>query len=258
MPVRVLLQARARGSSLRSDLSNSKNTSSSGCASFNSCRDILSKTSISVSVGGRPGPEAAFWAGAGGGGGGVLLTTGGGRRRRCRWRRRRFVVARGHRDECAGGERQCERSQRRAFGRTVEAFHSPGEGPSRSELRAREVSCSELIGRAVHLSTSETQLLCAVPANRRQISTNGADARSDCARRRPAFLVSRACAATRATCSTPRLHGRRPRLIVDCGAGTGRNLDWLREFGLAVGVERSPVGLRLGRDAAADASCKAR
>ena len=38
-----------------------------------------------------------------------------------------------------------------------------------------------------------------------------------------------------------------PRLIIDCGAGTGRNLDWLREIGPAVGVERSPVGLAHGR-----------
>lgn len=37
------------------------------------------------------------------------------------------------------------------------------------------------------------------------------------------------------------------RRIVDCGAGTGRNLDWLREYGDAVGVERSPVGLAAGR-----------
>jgi SAM-dependent methyltransferase len=44
------------------------------------------------------------------------------------------------------------------------------------------------------------------------------------------------------------LAGRRPRLIVDCGAGTGRNLDWLTEFGPAVGLERSPVGLRVGRE----------
>jgi ubiquinone/menaquinone biosynthesis C-methylase UbiE len=46
---------------------------------------------------------------------------------------------------------------------------------------------------------------------------------------------------------TQALRGRRPRLIVDCGAGTGRNLDWLSEFGPAVGLERSPVGLRVGR-----------
>ena len=37
------------------------------------------------------------------------------------------------------------------------------------------------------------------------------------------------------------------RRIVDCGAGTGRNLDWLREYGDAVGVERSPTGLAAGR-----------
>ena len=42
------------------------------------------------------------------------------------------------------------------------------------------------------------------------------------------------------------LRGRRARLIIDCGAGTGRNLDWLQEYGPAVGVERSSVGLALG------------
>ena len=41
--------------------------------------------------------------------------------------------------------------------------------------------------------------------------------------------------------------GNRPlRLIVDCGAGTGRNLDWLSRFGPAVGVELTPAGLRIG------------
>ena len=39
------------------------------------------------------------------------------------------------------------------------------------------------------------------------------------------------------------LSGREPRLIIDCGAGTGRNLDWLQTFGPAIGVERSPAGL---------------
>src|SRR5262249_41867806 len=39
--------------------------------------------------------------------------------------------------------------------------------------------------------------------------------------------------------------GRTVRLIIDCGAGTGRNLDWLADYGPAFGVERSPVGLRL-------------
>lgn len=43
------------------------------------------------------------------------------------------------------------------------------------------------------------------------------------------------------------LAGRPVTLIVDCGTGTGRNLDWLAEFGPAVGVERSPVGLSFGR-----------
>jgi SAM-dependent methyltransferase len=37
------------------------------------------------------------------------------------------------------------------------------------------------------------------------------------------------------------------RRIVDCGAGTGRNLDWLREYGDAVGVELSATGLAAGR-----------
>lgn len=40
--------------------------------------------------------------------------------------------------------------------------------------------------------------------------------------------------------------GRRNLRVLDCGSGTGRNLDWLSEFGLAVGVERSHVGLRVG------------
>jgi SAM-dependent methyltransferase len=43
------------------------------------------------------------------------------------------------------------------------------------------------------------------------------------------------------------LAGRTPTLIVDCGAGTGRNLDWLRTFGQAVGVELSLTGLRHGQ-----------
>jgi len=40
---------------------------------------------------------------------------------------------------------------------------------------------------------------------------------------------------------------RPPGLIVDCGAGTGRNLDWLQALGPAVGVELSPAGLAYGR-----------
>jgi SAM-dependent methyltransferase len=42
--------------------------------------------------------------------------------------------------------------------------------------------------------------------------------------------------------------GRRRLMILDCGSGTGRNLDWLQEFGLAIGVEQSAVGLRVGRE----------
>jgi len=44
------------------------------------------------------------------------------------------------------------------------------------------------------------------------------------------------------------LAGRTPNLIVDCGAGTGRNLDWLREFGPAIGLELSDTGLEIGRE----------
>jgi SAM-dependent methyltransferase len=43
------------------------------------------------------------------------------------------------------------------------------------------------------------------------------------------------------------LGGRRVHTIVDCGAGTGRNLDWLEGFGRAVGIEQSPTGLAVGR-----------
>ena len=43
------------------------------------------------------------------------------------------------------------------------------------------------------------------------------------------------------------LGGLSPRLILDCGAGTGRNLDWLSQFGPAVGIERSDTGLAYGR-----------
>jgi SAM-dependent methyltransferase len=39
----------------------------------------------------------------------------------------------------------------------------------------------------------------------------------------------------------------RPGLIVDCGAGTGRNLDWLGEFGPAMGLELTDAGVRFGR-----------
>lgn len=43
------------------------------------------------------------------------------------------------------------------------------------------------------------------------------------------------------------LDGGSPRLIVDCGAGTGRNLDWLGTLGPAVGLELSLTGLAHGR-----------
>lgn len=41
--------------------------------------------------------------------------------------------------------------------------------------------------------------------------------------------------------------GRPLRRILDCGAGTGRNLDWLSRYGEAVGVELTPAGLAVGR-----------
>jgi SAM-dependent methyltransferase len=43
------------------------------------------------------------------------------------------------------------------------------------------------------------------------------------------------------------LPDRRPLRVLDCGAGTGRNLDWLQTYGWAVGVERSPTGLAVAR-----------
>lgn len=42
-------------------------------------------------------------------------------------------------------------------------------------------------------------------------------------------------------------HGRPLPRIVDCGSGTGRNLDWLAELGRPVGVELTPLGLAVGR-----------
>lgn len=43
------------------------------------------------------------------------------------------------------------------------------------------------------------------------------------------------------------LPGRRPVRVLDCGSGTGRNLDWLNAYGWAAGVELSPAGLAVGR-----------
>ncbi len=40
---------------------------------------------------------------------------------------------------------------------------------------------------------------------------------------------------------------RRLDRIVDCGAGTGRNLEWLARFGNVTGLEREPTGLALAR-----------
>ena len=44
------------------------------------------------------------------------------------------------------------------------------------------------------------------------------------------------------------LNGRKAHLIIDCGTGTGRNLDWLAEFGNVIGLEQSPTGLRVARE----------
>jgi SAM-dependent methyltransferase len=41
--------------------------------------------------------------------------------------------------------------------------------------------------------------------------------------------------------------GKQLDLIVDCGAGTGRNLDWLSRHGRAIGVELTPLALEAGR-----------
>jgi SAM-dependent methyltransferase len=41
--------------------------------------------------------------------------------------------------------------------------------------------------------------------------------------------------------------GRAFRRIVDCGAGTGRNLDWLRSHGPVIGIELTPVALAVAR-----------
>lgn len=39
---------------------------------------------------------------------------------------------------------------------------------------------------------------------------------------------------------------RRPLRVLDCGSGTGRNLDWLNTYGWAAGVELSATGLAIG------------
>jgi SAM-dependent methyltransferase len=45
------------------------------------------------------------------------------------------------------------------------------------------------------------------------------------------------------------LRGRPDPRILDCGCGTGANVDLLGRFGRSFGFDRSPVGLRLGREA---------
>jgi SAM-dependent methyltransferase len=43
------------------------------------------------------------------------------------------------------------------------------------------------------------------------------------------------------------LRGQRVTRLVDCGAGTGRNIDWLADLGTPVGVELTPLALDVGR-----------
>jgi SAM-dependent methyltransferase len=43
------------------------------------------------------------------------------------------------------------------------------------------------------------------------------------------------------------LRSRQLDRIVDCGAGTGRNLDWLQRYGRAIGVELTPLALTVAR-----------
>jgi SAM-dependent methyltransferase len=43
------------------------------------------------------------------------------------------------------------------------------------------------------------------------------------------------------------LAGRSIDRIVDCGAGTGRNTDWLAEFGRPVGIELTPLAVAVAR-----------
>jgi SAM-dependent methyltransferase len=43
------------------------------------------------------------------------------------------------------------------------------------------------------------------------------------------------------------LGGRALTRIIDCGAGTGRNLDWLQSYATAIGLELTPLGLHIGR-----------
>jgi len=45
------------------------------------------------------------------------------------------------------------------------------------------------------------------------------------------------------------IRGRVDAQILDCGCGTGANLDWLQRFGQATGLDLSDTGLQLGRAA---------
>ena len=45
------------------------------------------------------------------------------------------------------------------------------------------------------------------------------------------------------------IHGRQDPRILDCGCGTGANVEWLDHFGRSFGFDRSSVGLGLGREA---------
>src|SRR5262249_35011516 len=40
-----------------------------------------------------------------------------------------------------------------------------------------------------------------------------------------------------------------PAAILDCGCGTGANVEWLGRYGRAYGFDLSPIGLRIGREA---------
>lgn len=58
------------------------------------------------------------------------------------------------------------------------------------------------------------------------------------------FLGLRRFAAQMLDRTLPATEGLR---IIDCGSGTGRNLDWLQRYGWAMGVELEPAGLAVGR-----------